>query len=319
MVDADQIKKAIPAKFYMISGSEDKQTSADVSNVGAFTLPNPAGKAGGACTSTLLSVLTQLRGQPITWMELLHQMRGVLRQKGFDQVPQLSTSRLIDVNERFQIVPDRSKQVNASRRAILIGINYIGTYSFTKKKHERKRECVSLTLVLFYFFSSCVSFLLFGKLFLFFVILLLFSISPGQQGQLSGCHNDVKNIKQYLIEQEGFPEKDMLVLMDDGHHHSPTRRNLEDAFKRITQYAKADDVVFIHYSGHGGRIRDTSGDEADGYDETLIPVDFKSAGQIVDDQVYAMLVKAMPADVNVTVLVRTYVFVELNRIWIGSN
>lgn len=49
--------------------------------------------------------------------------------------------------------------------------------------------------------------------------------------------------------------------MDDGHHHEPTRQNIMQAFDRITQYSKAGDVVFIHYSGHGGRVRDTSGDE----------------------------------------------------------
>ncbi len=46
-----------------------------------------------------------------------------------------------------------------------------------------------------------------------------------------------------------------------------------------------NDVVFVHCSGHGGRVRDVSGDEGDGdkedgYDLTLIPVDFKSSGQI---------------------------------------
>ena len=45
------------------------------------------------------------------------------------------------------------------------------------------------------------------------------------------------------------------------------------------------------------------GDEDDGYDETLIPVDFKSAGQIVDDDVYKIVVKPMPEGVNCTVLV----------------
>ena len=33
------------------------------------------------------------------------------------------------------------------------------------------------------------------------------------------------------------------------------------------------------------------GDEEDGYDETLIPVDFKQAGQIVDDDILKILVR----------------------------
>mmetsp|Transcript_93507 Transcript_93507/g.140296 ORF Transcript_93507/g.140296 Transcript_93507/m.140296 type:complete len:306 (-) Transcript_93507:303-1220(-) len=249
MASSDQIKQAIPARFVMISGSEDVQTSADVFNVGTFELPNPAGKAGGACTSTLLKVLNEHNGPKLSWIDLLHKMRSVLRQKGFDQVPQLSASRLLDVNDAFEIVPQASKMSGGAKRAILIGINYVG-----------------------------------------------------QQGQLSGCHNDVNNIKRYLIQHEGFMEKDMLILMDNNQNHAPTKKNIVDAFTRITQYSKAGDCVFIHYSGHGGRVKDLDGDEDDGFDETLIPVDFRSAGQIVDDDIYKMLVKAMPADVNVTVL-----------------
>jgi Caspase domain len=99
----------------------------------------------------------------------------------------------------------------------------------------------------------------------------------------SGCHNDVRNIKQYLIDVQGFKESEMLILMDDGRTHPPTRRNIEDAFQRICQYSVAGDIVWVHYSGHGSRVRDVSGDEEDGYDSTLIPVDFRSAGQILDD------------------------------------
>lgn len=69
----------------------------------------------------------------------------------------------------------------------------------------------------------------------------------GQQGALRGCHNDVKNIKEFLINVHGFKESDMLILMDDGQHHSPTKKNIEQAFVRITQYSKAGDVVFLHY------------------------------------------------------------------------
>lgn len=38
-------------------------------------------------------------------------------------------------------------------------------------------------------------------------------------------------------------------------------------------------------SGHGGSTPDTSGDEADNMDETLVPVDYRSAGQIKDDDI----------------------------------
>lgn len=44
---------------------------------------------------------------------------------------------------------------------------------------------------------------------------------------------------------------------------------------------------FFHFSGHGGRVADSNGDEDDGYDETIYPVDHDSyegdSGQIVDD------------------------------------
>lgn len=78
---------------------------------------------------------------------------------------------------------------------------------------------------------------------------------------------DVRNIQKYLIAVHGFKESEMLVLMDDGQHHPPTKKNIEDAFRRICEYSKAGDVVFVHYSGHGGRVRDYSGDEDDGFDE----------------------------------------------------
>ncbi|CAB9521275.1 Metacaspase-1 [Seminavis robusta] len=248
MSDEEAIRNAIPAEFHMISGSHDSQTSADAFNVGQFQLPNPAGKAGGACTSALLQVLYK-DGQDVgdlSWVQLLRQMRSVLNGMGFDQIPQLTSSRLVDVDKSMYIVPPGFE---GTRRAILIGINY-----------------------------------------------------RGQQGELRGCHNDVKNIKEYLIQCQGFKESDMLIMMDDGQHHEPTKQNIEQAFTRITQYAKAGDAVFVHYSGHGGRVRDTSGDEDDGYDETLIPVDFKHAGQIIDDDILKILVKPMPAGVTCTVL-----------------
>ena len=54
--------------------------------------------------------------------------------------------------------------------------------------------------------------------------------------------------------------------------------------------------------GHGGRLRDDDGDEEDGYDETLIPLDYEYAGQIRDDDLFVTLVQPMAEGVALTCL-----------------
>jgi hypothetical protein len=63
---------------------------------------------------------------------------------------------------------------------------------------------------------------------------------------------------------------------------------------RLSRDAQPGDALFVHYSGHGGNVRDTNGDEADGYDETLVPLDYERAGQIIDDLILAELVLPLP-------------------------
>lgn len=148
-------------------------------------------------------------------------MRDVLREKGFEQIPQLTSSRMIDVREPFVITPTDGSfnHKKNTQRAVLIGINY-----------------------------------------------------TGQSGELSGCHNDVHNVARYLSEVQGFQKENVTILMDDGAHKAPTKGAIISAYKRLVRESKDGDVVFCHYSGHGGRLVDDNGDEDDGYDETLIPV-----------------------------------------------
>lgn len=54
----------------------------------------------------------------------------------------------------------------------------------------------------------------------------------GQNGELSGCHNDVLNIIDYL-DVHGFKEENMTVLMDDGEHKEPMRGNILAAFPKV--------------------------------------------------------------------------------------
>lgn len=123
MSDAlEQAKKTIPAEIHMLSGCRDSQTSADVSNVQSFSLPDPAGRAGGALTSALLNVTYkdhQNTGKDLSFQDTLLAVRDSLRAKGFEQIPQLSSSRPMDIKKTFDIVPEN---MSGTRRAVMVWV-----------------------------------------------------------------------------------------------------------------------------------------------------------------------------------------------------
>ena len=127
----------------------------------------------------------------------------------------------------------------------------------------------------------------------------------GQSGELRGCINDVNNIKN-LIKSRGFIEDSvhMRILTDDHRNGSlhPTRRNIIEGMHWLVSGAQPNDSLFLHYSGHGSQKEDTDSDEVDGYDETIVPVDAKSSGQIVDDEMNAILVRQLPRGARLTAI-----------------
>ena len=50
----------------------------------------------------------------------------------------------------------------------------------------------------------------------------------------------------------------------------------------------------FYYAGHGCQVPDEDGDEVDGYDEALCPVDYKAVGMILDDEINATIVAPLP-------------------------
>eukprot|EP00980_Cylindrotheca_fusiformis_P011990 scaffold2836_cov99-Cylindrotheca_fusiformis.AAC.5 len=125
----------------------------------------------------------------------------------------------------------------------------------------------------------------------------------GQKGELRGCINDVENIKGFL--ESNYALDDIMVLTDDQTDDPdamPTRANILKGFKWLREGASAGDSLILHYSGHGGSVEDKDGDEEDGMDETLCPVDYASAGMIVDDEVHEVLVKGLPKGVRLTAI-----------------
>lgn len=273
----EMAEKTFPALMFMLGGCRDAQVSVDASVFSGskrfglsasakqvsfdlsylrnthLTLPkNIDGRKGGVCTAALLGALTQAhqegRIQSMSWISLLKHMRENMLKAGFDQIPQVSCTRMVDVHHPFKIVNDNEFSKNGTKRAVMIGINYVGQ----------------------------------------------------EEGELSGCHNDVRNMIAYLKTYHGFEDKNMEILMDDGQHTKPTYRNIMCAYRKIVKKSRAGDSVFLHYSGHGGRIKDKSGDEHDGYDETIVPCDYYRTGQIVDDELSNVLVKPMCKGVLVT-------------------
>ncbi|KAF7791691.1 hypothetical protein EIP86_002714 [Pleurotus ostreatoroseus] len=107
----------------------------------------------------------------------------------------------------------------------------------------------------------------------------------GQQAELRGCINDANNVKRFLCSYYGYREEDIVMLTDDTNdpRRIPTKQNMLQAMQWLVNGAQPNDSLFFHYSGHGGQTKDVDGDEADGFDEVIYPVDFKQVGHIVDD------------------------------------
>lgn len=126
----------------------------------------------------------------------------------------------------------------------------------------------------------------------------------GQSGELRGCINDVQNVSNYIINKCGYKREDMVTLTDDQANPvlHPTKENIIRAMKWLVADAQPNDALFLHYSGHGGQTQDHDGDEDDGNDEVIYPVDYKRAGHIVDDEIHFHVVKPLQAGVRLTAI-----------------
>lgn len=71
----------------------------------------------------------------------------------------------------------------------------------------------------------------------------------------------------------------------------------------LVQGCKSGDSLIFHYSGHGSQQIDYSGEEPDGYNETLCPVDFETQGMIVDNQINDIIVKPLPHGVRLHAII----------------
>lgn len=123
----------------------------------------------------------------------------------------------------------------------------------------------------------------------------------GTQNELHGCANDVKRMIP-AIEKLGFSadSDSQLVLLDeqDSQGPKPTHANIAKAIRWLVEGARDGDSLFFHYSGHGGR--EAADNTSDGYHETLVPLDFETAGMLRDTELFDVLVKPLPGGCRLT-------------------
>eukprot|EP00850_Spirogloea_muscicola_P004776 SM000021S06409 [mRNA] locus=s21:17072:19173:- [translate_table: standard] len=112
-------------------------------------------------------------------------------------------------------------------------------------------------------------------------------------------------MKFMLMKKFGFEEANIITLteLETEPTKWPTRANMLMAmYWLVTGCAPGDSLVF-QFSGHGSQQRNRTGEEADGFDETICPVDFERAGMIVDDEINARLVRPIAYGVKLTAVI----------------
>jgi metacaspase-1 len=153
---------------------------------------------------------------------------------------------------------------------------------------------------------------------------LLVGINAYPHAPLSGCLNDVAQIQDLLGRYFGFTSNDVHVLLDAGASGDGIRRELAWLGEGGSD---PDSVRVFHYSGHGSYVADQNGDEPDGRDECLVPVDYETNGMLIDDDL-KRIYDSFPRSGNLTLVMdschsgsvqkevkegRTYRFIPVSR------
>lgn len=134
----------------------------------------------------------------------------------------------------------------------------------------------------------------------------------GTESELKGCINDVKNVRRMLLGR-AYAETDITELLEK----QATRVAILREFRALLE--SGADRMFFAYSGHGGyelcererrkraaalaKTAARESGEQDARDETLVPYDYRSKGEIVDNELRAMIVAAaLPERVQLVAL-----------------
>ncbi|KAJ8586354.1 hypothetical protein M405DRAFT_883348 [Rhizopogon salebrosus TDB-379] len=89
---------------------------------------------------------------------------------------------------------------------------------------------------------------------------------------LPRTHYDIRELKELLINQYGYAENDIVMLLDDGKLDRPfwsSDVNIVNNIKWLVEDLREDDRLVFYYSGHGGQTICRHDSEVDGRDEVI--------------------------------------------------
>lgn len=113
--------------------------------------------------------------------------------------------------------------------------------------------------------------------------------------ELKGCINDTLNIQNFLSKYCLFD--DIHILTDDT-EIKPFYSNIQIEIEWLVSNNEKGDSLVFYYAGHGSNVQDLNGDESDGRDESIVPLDFNSSGLIKDDYLFSNLISKVINGVN---------------------
>lgn len=108
---------------------------------------------------------------------------------------------------------------------------------------------------------------------------------------LKGCVADALDMAAAFTEQHA----QVVTLLDA----DATRAAILATKADMLASAGPNDLVLDHFSGHGTTVPDRDGDELDGVDEAIVPVDYSTSGMIPDDELYRLYWPAVARGVRV--------------------
>jgi len=123
---------------------------------------------------------------------------------------------------------------------------------------------------------------------------------------LKGCHSDVDNMAEFLSYRGYDNSHQNRVILTDRPEVSPSSPYFPSGHNVLAAMdwlvSEPGCTLFLHYSGHGGQIADVDGNRSTGVDDTIVPVDFETRGQISSTLLHEHLVTRMAPDCTLFII-----------------